>query len=90
MLQSRFNFSIEPEHIPGVVHFRSDVLSRKDLLESPLAPRLRVKAEYVRLFSHMWGGFDLVKGSAFKVRRTGVRKWSGELPTGLRMWLHPT
>ena len=88
-LQSRFGFVVEPEHIPGVVHFRSDVLSRKDIVSHPLSPRLRLKSEYVHMFRQIWGGFDVVKGSEFRMQVSGRRQWSGVLPTGLRMWLHP-
>jgi hypothetical protein len=67
-LQARYNFSLEPVHVPGAVHFRSDELSRKDAAAPPLAPRLRRRASHARIAASLWHGFDVVRGSEFTPR----------------------
>ena len=89
LLQCWYGFVVEPEHIPGCVHFQSDDLSRFGLVVPPLAPRLRVCRDQLKMLSACWGGFDVVKGAEFKSTTYGNRRVSEVLPTGGRLWVHP-
>ena len=88
-LQCWYGFIVEPEHIPGCVHFQSDDLSRFGMVLPPLAPRLRICREQLKMMGAMWGGFDVVKGAEFRKASRGGRQVSDVLPTGGRLWVHP-
>jgi hypothetical protein len=88
--QMHHGFTLEIEHISGVVHLRSDDLSRKDIETPPVAPRIRLDERHSVLSELLYGGIDISLGAEFEPSQgcqgshTTVQD-----AVGKRIWCHP-